>query len=135
MRIDSLVGVIFKGKMWTFFWFSPGCSSVTIKWIYLSYGQNKTFEDAILGFAKQWSTLFTIIWPNNLSINRGNNQQINRKLKQWLFAALFGTPDSIEKNNNFTLQLSLKYTSFKLNRNKMKLTKPSFHWLLLKIKP
>ena len=39
------------------FWFLY--SSMTVNWISLSCGQNKTFEDVILGFGKHWSTFYS----------------------------------------------------------------------------
>ena len=35
---------------------------MTVNWISLSWGQNKTFEDVILGFERHWATFFIIFW-------------------------------------------------------------------------
>ena len=55
------------------FWFLS--SSMTVNWLSLGCGQNKTFEDIVLGFGKHWLIFFTIF--------------IDRKHPKSLVAALF----------------------------------------------
>ena len=40
-------------------------SSLTVNWLSLGCGQNKTFEDVVFGFGKHWSTFLLINQDNN----------------------------------------------------------------------
>ncbi len=81
------------------FWFLE--SSIPVTWICLGCGQNKTFEDVSLGFGKQWSTLFTILWhfmdqtTNRLIekiIDRLINNENNRQFRPYYFSVCVRLP-------------------------------------------
>ena len=65
-------------------------SSMTLNWLSLGCGQNKTFEDVILGFWKHWSTFFTIFLlhfidkPTNLLIYKIIDRFLDYENKRYL---------------------------------------------------
>lgn len=76
-----LIWVLFKMS-----WFL--CSSVTVNWLSLGWGPNKTSEDIIFVFGRNWWTLVTIYWQKTDKWRKHPAEWFAVKKNSHYFAAL-----------------------------------------------